>query len=346
MGATQKRTVLITGYVFTPLDSPMPVTDVEAHNSCSAGGAGHALALEFAARGFRVFATARSTASLTGLEEKGVEIFPLDVTKIESITALKDEITKRTGGKLDILYNNAGTSTSHPLREKNVTSTRYEGTDRITVYQIPAVEADPAVVRQMFNTNVFGLFDMVTAFAPLLLASVKDSQLPPTIVNVASVLARMPVLFGAAYNGSKAAVAQYSDTLRLELAPLGIKVVTLYMGEVSTGLMQASNIRFRPDSLYIDFESKVKDASSKHAQETMKAQEFAQKVVSQVVVKKPGSGVGEFLWLGTNAFIIWFLNAIGPRKVFDSTAQGMVGFNDKSLRQSLFARGQRGNKPA
>lgn len=118
MGATQKRTVLITGYVFTPLDSPMPVTDVEAHNSCSTGGAGHALALEFAARGFRVFATARSTASLTGLEEKGVEIFPLDVTKIESITALKDEITKRTGGKLDILYNNAGTSTSHPLREQ------------------------------------------------------------------------------------------------------------------------------------------------------------------------------------------------------------------------------------
>jgi 1-acylglycerone phosphate reductase len=214
------------------------------------------------------------------------------------------------------------------------------------VYQIPAVEADPAVVRQMFNTNVFGLFDMVTAFTPLLLASVKDSQLPPTIVNVASVLARMPLLFGAAYNGSKAAVAQYSDTLRLELAPLGIKVVTLYMGEVSTGLMQASNIRFRPDSLYIDFESKVKDASSKHVQETMKAKEFAQKVVSQVVVTKPGSGVGEFLWLGTNAFIIWFLNAIGPRKVFDSTAQGMVGFNDKSLRQSLFARGQRGNKPA
>lgn len=211
----------------------------------------------------------------------------------------------------------------------------------ITVYQIPAIEADPAAVRQMYDTNVFGLFDMVTAFTPLLLASVKGSQPPPTIVNVASVLARMPMLFGAAYNASKAAVAQYSDTLRLELAPLGVKVVTLYMGEVSTGLMRADNIKFAPDSIYADFEARVRDANDKHARESMGAADFAQKVVAQVVVKKPGPGVGEYLWLGTNAFIIWLLNAIGPRKVFDGTSEAMVGFNDKGMKQALFARGQR-----
>lgn len=58
----------------------------------------------------RVFATARSTKSLSQLEAKGIEILPLDVTSAESIAALKAEITKRTGGKLDILFNNAGTS--------------------------------------------------------------------------------------------------------------------------------------------------------------------------------------------------------------------------------------------
>lgn len=58
----------------------------------------------------RVFATARSTKSLSRLEAKGIEILPLDVTSVESIAALKAEITKRTGGKLDILFNNAGTS--------------------------------------------------------------------------------------------------------------------------------------------------------------------------------------------------------------------------------------------
>jgi 1-acylglycerone phosphate reductase len=66
--------------------------------------------LEFVARGFRVFATARSLKSITKLEEKGVETLTLDVTSRESIAALKAEISKRTGGKLDMLFNNAGMS--------------------------------------------------------------------------------------------------------------------------------------------------------------------------------------------------------------------------------------------
>lgn len=82
---------------------------------CSRGGVGNALALEFAAHGMRVFATARSTASLSTLEDKGIETFALDVTHAASIAALRDEIVKRTGGKLDMLFNNAGTSTSNLL---------------------------------------------------------------------------------------------------------------------------------------------------------------------------------------------------------------------------------------
>lgn len=58
----------------------------------------------------QVFATARSTKSLAGLEERGIETLALDVTSTESIAALKAEITKRTGGRLNILFNNAGSS--------------------------------------------------------------------------------------------------------------------------------------------------------------------------------------------------------------------------------------------
>lgn len=58
----------------------------------------------------RVFATARSLKSLAGLEEKGIETLTLDVTSAESIAALKTDITARTGGKLDMLFNNAGMS--------------------------------------------------------------------------------------------------------------------------------------------------------------------------------------------------------------------------------------------
>lgn len=87
--------------------------------SCSPGGVGHALALEFASHGMRVFATARSINSLSGLREQGIETFALDVTKADSIAALSLEISERTGGKLDMLFNNAGScmlfrSSPHP----------------------------------------------------------------------------------------------------------------------------------------------------------------------------------------------------------------------------------------
>jgi 1-acylglycerone phosphate reductase len=64
----------------------------------------------------RVFATARSLSSIKSLEgNKNIETLALDVTSPESIAALEREISKRTGGTLDILFNNAGTSTSPSL---------------------------------------------------------------------------------------------------------------------------------------------------------------------------------------------------------------------------------------
>ncbi len=77
---------------------------------CTKGSAGHALALEFASHGLKVFATARSISSLERLSEQGITTLTLDVTSLESINAVKKEIEKRNAGKLDILFNNAGLS--------------------------------------------------------------------------------------------------------------------------------------------------------------------------------------------------------------------------------------------
>ncbi|KAJ5988432.1 short-chain dehydrogenases/reductase [Penicillium waksmanii] len=295
MSPTKKRSVLITG--------------------CSQGGAGNAVALEFVAQGLRVFATARSLESMSNLSESGIETFALDVTIPESILALKDEITKRTGGALDILYNNAG-----------------------SMYEAPAIEADPSKVRNMFDTNVFGLFDMVVAFTPLLIAATAgNSSYKPTIVNVASVLARLPFPFASAYNATKAAVSAYSDTLRLELDPLGIRVVTFFMGEVSTRLRSAEMINFGSDSLYADAEVKVKERTEQSSRVSITPAVLAKQVAPDVLGTKEVS----YMWKGTNSFIVWLLNAIGPRKVFDSTVMGPVGFSDKAQVKRIFERGQR-----
>jgi short-subunit dehydrogenase len=188
----------------------------------------------------------------------------------------------------------------------------------------------------MYDTNVFGLFDVVAAFTPLLIAAVPNADHTPTIVNVASILARVPFPFASAYNASKAAVSAYSDTLRLELNPLGVRVVTLFMGEVSTGLMSADNINFGPDSLYAGLEQRVKERTLHHANTSIRPSPFAQQVVDGVLKSKTS-----YLWKGTNSFIIWFLNAFGPRKVFDSTMKSSVGLDQGELCRNIYERGQK-----
>lgn len=206
------------------------------------------------------------------------------------------------------------------------------------MYEAPAIEADTARTRGMFDTNVFGLFDMVSAFIPLLLASKSNNntRTPPVIVNTSSVLARLPFVFSAHYNASKAAVASYSDTLRIELDPLGIKVVTLFMGEVSTNLMSPDNISFRPGSLYIDALEGAKERSRNHAKASMKADEFARQVVRQILAKN----ASEYVWKGTNAWLIWFLNAVGWRKIFDPIVKKMVGLDKETVRKSISDKGK------
>lgn len=81
---------------------------------CSEGGIGHALALEWHKHGHRVFATARNTKAMSELAEAGIECFAMDVTEPDSLTAIKEQVEKVSGGTLDILVNNAGQGTTPP----------------------------------------------------------------------------------------------------------------------------------------------------------------------------------------------------------------------------------------
>lgn len=204
------------------------------------------------------------------------------------------------------------------------------------MYEAPAIEADPARVRKMFDSNVFGLFEVVAAFAPLIVAAVSGASATPTIVNVSSVIANVPIPFSSAYNASKAAVCSYSDTLRLEMSPLGVRVMTLFMGEVSTALMSTEAINFGPESIYADVEHKVKERTTRHFKVSMTADAFAKQVIPKVLDNNGRSSI----WKGTNAFVIWLLHTIGAQSAFDLIVKGGVGFDDKSLVKKIYERGQ------
>ena len=78
--------------------------------------------------------------------------------------------------------------------------------------------------------------EMINAFLPLLLPA------KGVIVNHGSMVRSLAHPFTAAYNASKAAASQYSNTLRIELEPLGVRVVELVSGRVATGLITVPEV--------------------------------------------------------------------------------------------------------
>jgi len=81
----------------------------------TSSGIGHQLAILLNQQGFRVLATARSPDAISDLAELGIIALPLTVDSPESIRALKEKVQSITGGKLDMLINNAGQSLLTPL---------------------------------------------------------------------------------------------------------------------------------------------------------------------------------------------------------------------------------------
>ncbi|TFY68292.1 hypothetical protein EVG20_g3621 [Dentipellis fragilis] len=264
---SSQKTVLITG--------------------CSTGGIGHALALEFKSKGYRVFATARNPKSMGDLSEKGIETLVLDVTKLESVKAAREKVAELTGGSLNILVNNAGAAS-----------------------MIPATDLNIDEAKKLFDVNLFGIMAMVKEFVHLLIAS-RDGR----IVNIGSVAGLLPLPYGSIYNASKAALHSYGDTLRVELAPFGIQVITIATGGVKTNIVDslannAAKTDLPPDSLYQPIADLYHKLLVSHQNaDVVPAEDYARRVVKEVIRPK----LGIWLWAGSFAQILWFCTTFLPK---------------------------------
>ncbi len=170
---------------------------------CSSG-IGRALAEQFKAAGWRVWASARKTEDLAALEAAGFVAVPLEVNDGTSIEHLAARLSDEAGG-LDVLINNAGYGAMGPLLDGGV-----EG------------------IRRQFETNVFALVGITRALFPLLRRS------KGLVVNIGSVSGVLVTPFAGAYCASKAAVHALSDALRLELAPFGIGLMEVQPGAIAS----------------------------------------------------------------------------------------------------------------
>jgi NAD(P)-dependent dehydrogenase (short-subunit alcohol dehydrogenase family) len=185
-------------------------------------GLGFETARQLADLGYTVILGARNraegeaAAARIGLQ---AHFLPLDMASPESITTAALSITDQFG-RLDVLVNNAGIGPDNGMKPS---------------------AAPMHLIRQTFETNVFGLVHLTQALLPLLRNSPSGR-----IVNVSSILGSLALnsdpnadlgawrSFG--YNGSKAAVNMFTATLAAELKATPIKVNSAHPGWVKTDL--------------------------------------------------------------------------------------------------------------
>jgi NAD(P)-dependent dehydrogenase (short-subunit alcohol dehydrogenase family) len=184
---------------------PPPREQVLLITGCSSG-IGRATALEAALRGHLVWATARDPAALAPLAaQERIRTAALDVTDAGSIDETVRSVLQRDG-RLDALVNNAGYA-------------QYGAAEEVSAEEW----------HRQFDVNFFGVVETTRAALPALRAANGA-----TIVNVSSVGGRIVVPFAAPYCASKHALEALSDSLRVELAPFGIRVVVVEPGPIES----------------------------------------------------------------------------------------------------------------
>ena len=238
---------------------------------CSDGSLGSALAVAFHEAGLHVYATARDPSKMAHLTSLGIETLTLDVLSDTSIAACVQNVPA-----LDILVNNAGAGYSMPFSDLTIA----EG-------------------KKIFDLNVWSYLAVTQAFLPLLLKS------KGMIVNHTSVASCMTLPWQSVYNASKAAIATFSDTQRLELAPFGIKVVDLKTGVVASTIYPKAKDNYLPKGSIYEIARPVIEKvlrAEELGRSGMPPEPWARGVVQDVLRKTPPPNI----WSGSQAWLVWF----------------------------------------
>ncbi|OTB07722.1 hypothetical protein M426DRAFT_228230 [Hypoxylon sp. CI-4A] len=267
---------------------------------CSAGGIGPALAEVFHEKGYHVFATARDVSKIPQnlSEADNVTVLALDVLYPDSIAAAVESVKRETGGTLDVLVNNSGRS-----------------------FSLPALDVSIEEGKKMFDTNFWGAFAMLQAFGPLLI------EARGCLVNNCSANAYAPMPCMSVYNSSKAALATASETWRHELAPLGVRTITLITCAVKTNAKKNAT-RAKPElpesSKYIEIRDFIHSLSDGRLQDGgISARQYATKVVRDVEKGTVGT-----VWAGTSAALFRLVWWLSPQWVLDRIIQSIVPFSN------------------
>jgi NAD(P)-dependent dehydrogenase (short-subunit alcohol dehydrogenase family) len=163
-------------------------------------GLGKRFAAQLVERGAKVYAAARRPETI---DVFGVEPIQLDITDPASVRRAAE-----VAGDINVLVNNAGTSTRATLLSGAFDDVRLE-----------------------METHYFGTLDVIRTFAPII-----EGNGGGAILNMLSVLSWLHAPASGAYSAAKAAAWAMTDAIRQELAPHGITVTAVHVGYMDTDM--------------------------------------------------------------------------------------------------------------
>jgi NADP-dependent 3-hydroxy acid dehydrogenase YdfG len=184
----------------------------------ASSGFGMAAARLFAREGSVVILAARRVDRLIALAEEiaaaGGQAFPmpLDVSEQAQIEDAVQTVLERFG-RIDVLFNNAGFGRLQWLETLD-----------------PAADIDTQI-----DVNLRGVIQMARAVLPSMLA-----RRSGTIINMSSVAGRIAAPLYTIYAATKFGVRGFTDALRREVAPFGVRVCGIYPGAATTEFSQHS----------------------------------------------------------------------------------------------------------
>ncbi len=181
----------------------------------SSSGIGLLTAVELARVGFKVVASMRDLARRGRLDQAAadagiasrLDVRQLDVTNFDAIPAFVEGVV-REYGRLDLLVNNAGFAVAGFAEDMKLDE-----------------------IRLQFETNFFGHVAMTQAVLPVM-----RRQCSGHIIMVSSISGLHGAVVTSSYAASKFALEGWSESLRLEVNALGIKVVLVEPGAFQTDI--------------------------------------------------------------------------------------------------------------
>jgi NAD(P)-dependent dehydrogenase (short-subunit alcohol dehydrogenase family) len=259
-------------------------------------GIGRATAEHLAQEGWMVFAGVRDVAD----EPPGTQAVELDVTSVEAVQSAATEISRTSGGALDAVVNNAG------------------------IPVVGAVETIPSEdFRRIIDTNLVGHFEVTKAVLPMI------RKAKGRVVFVTSLGGRVAFPYAGAYHTTKFGVEGLAESLRAEMSSLGVDVVVVEPGTMSTEIWGKGQEHLRKTLASLTPEQRQVygeelEAFGERLESADDGGADPAKVAEEIEKALTASSPSDRYLVGGGAGTAVFLQKILPSAVFDRVKERLV----------------------